>query len=96
MLVFNREDPYIITLKNSILKCGYALKCCKNIQETHEAFKKISYDLVFIDCHRGSKLSVSGSTATTPTNTSGNTNNNINQIDKRMIQLKKIISTIGM
>ena len=52
LLVFNKEDPHIITLKNAIIKCGYKVKCCKNIEEIHEAFKKSNYDLVFIDCRR--------------------------------------------
>jgi hypothetical protein len=52
LLVFNKEDPHIITLKNAIIKCGYKIKCCKNIEEIHEAFKKSNYDLVFIDCRR--------------------------------------------
>ncbi|CAF0871306.1 unnamed protein product [Brachionus calyciflorus] len=59
LLVLNREDPPIIALKNAILKCGYTVKCCKNIQETHEAFKKINYDLVFIDCRRSQSINSS-------------------------------------
>jgi hypothetical protein len=67
LLVFNREDPHIITLKNACSKQGYSVKCCKNIQETHEAFKKINYDLVFIDCRRF-KLSTSHTSATAQNN----------------------------
>lgn len=61
LLIFNREDPFIITLKNAILKCGFSVKCCRNIQETHEAFKKTNYDLVFIDSRRTQFQSSSGS-----------------------------------
>ncbi len=47
-----REDPSIVTLRNAIIKCGFTVNCCKNIEETHDAFKKTNYDLVFIDCRR--------------------------------------------
>lgn len=57
LLVFTKEDPFIITLKNAILNCEHTVKCCKNIEETHEAFKKTNYDLVFIDCRRSSSSS---------------------------------------
>lgn len=52
MLIFTREDPHVVTLRNAIYECGFNVKCCKNIEETHEAFKKTNYDLVFIDCRR--------------------------------------------
>ncbi|RNA41368.1 high affinity cAMP-specific and IBMX-insensitive 3 -5 -cyclic phosphodiesterase 8A isoform X1 [Brachionus plicatilis] len=52
LLVQNREDPAVIALKNAILNCGYSITCSRNIQETHEAIKKVNYDLVLIDCRR--------------------------------------------
>lgn len=52
LLIFYREDPYIVTLRNAIIKCGYFFKCCRNIEEIHETFKKVNYDLVIIDSRR--------------------------------------------
>jgi hypothetical protein len=79
LLVFNREDPFMITLKNSIVKCGYSVTCCRNIQETHETFKKTNYDLVLIDCRRspggsggGGKSTPSASASSTQVSLSNN------------------------
>lgn len=77
LLVFNKEDPFIVTLKNAILKCGSSVKCCRNIEETHEAFKKINYDLVFIDSRRTTasiQLHSSTTSTATVTTTSGRSN----------------------
>lgn len=76
-MVFNKEDPFIVTLKNAILKCGSSVKCCRNIEETHEAFKKINYDLVFIDSRRTTaSIQLHSSTTSTAsvTTTSGRSN----------------------
>jgi len=56
LLIFTREDPYIVTLRNAILKCGYVVKCCRTIDEIHESFKLSNYDLVFIDTRRNVSL----------------------------------------
>lgn len=71
LLVFNKEDPQIITLKNAIIKCGFKINCCKNIEEIHEAFKKNNYDLVFIDCRRQSSTSSSSSASSIKSNATG-------------------------
>jgi hypothetical protein len=61
--VFNRDDHFTLTLRNSVVKCGYSVTCSHNIEETHEAFKKTNYDLVFIDCRRNASNPSSGKQA---------------------------------
>lgn len=51
--MLSKEDPFIVTLKNAINNCSHTVTCCHNIEETHDAFKKVNFDLVFIDCRRG-------------------------------------------
>ena len=71
-----KEDPFIVTLKNAIINCGHTVNCCHNIEETHEAFKKINYDLVFIDCRRASQIHTNNSKTNLPPSAPHNSNSN--------------------
>ena len=74
MLIISKEDAFILTLKNAINKCGYSVKCCKNIEETHEAFKKANYDLVLIDSRRNTAATNSSSSNTGNNSSSSSSN----------------------